>query len=161
MSEIIRSLGFYQPFGSLMLHGKIETRWVRVGRKPPFPIGKYLLYSTLGSCDLKSLESWCTDDNMNDIDAALRNETTRTFYGYALAVGILKDVSPMVKEQEKECFVEYKGVQIKGDEKKGFHPYQQNCLYFLNVQRIKPFNFKGKQGVGILTEEQKKQIIYV
>ena len=42
----IRTLGFYQPFGSLMLHGKIETRWVRKGKKPPFPLGKYIFYTT-------------------------------------------------------------------------------------------------------------------
>lgn len=51
----IRTLGFYQPFGTLMLHGKIETRWVKVGKKPPFPEGKYLFYSTQKRCKYDKL----------------------------------------------------------------------------------------------------------
>jgi len=31
-------------------------------------------------------------------------------------------------------------------------------LHFENVQRIKPFEFKGKQGVGILSDEHKNLI---
>lgn len=36
--------------------------------------------------------------------------------------------------------------------------HQLWCLEFSDIQRIEPFPFTGKQGVGILTEEQKKFI---
>ena len=45
-NEVIRTLGFYQPYCTAMLHGKVETRWIIEGRTPPMPLGKYLLYST-------------------------------------------------------------------------------------------------------------------
>lgn len=158
MSDIIRSLGFYQPFGSLMLHGKIETRWCREGRKPPFPLGNYLLYTTLKSCDEQTLVRWCGKQIMYNIFETLKNEPTKTKEGYAIAIATLKHVSSMIKEQEQECFVEYKGVRLKEDAKGNWHPYRQQCLWFLNIERIEPFQFKGKQGVGILTDEQKSQI---
>lgn len=53
-NEKIRTLGLYQPYASLMLHGKIETRWVEDGKKPPFPIGKYLIYSTKQDSSMQS-----------------------------------------------------------------------------------------------------------
>ena len=34
-------------------------------------------------------------------------------------------------------------------------------LHFENMRRIKPFPFKGKQGIGFLTKEQKQLIEFV
>jgi hypothetical protein len=153
---MIRTLGFYQPFCSLMLYGKLETRWIRVGKKPPFPLGKYLLYSTKKRCSPEDLFNWCGTKISFHIKSRLLTERTDVLDGYALAIGDLIKVRPMVKEDEERAFVLFKGeiprVVPKGE--KVFY-YVQWILEFENVQRIEPFRFKGKQGVGIYKGEYK------
>lgn len=149
--EIIRTLGFYQPFCSLMLHGKIETRWVRMGKKAPFPLGRYLLYTTKSPCTDLQLTDWCGDELTNHISAVLSEDQTLSLNGYALCVGELYYVGDMDSMIEKECFVKYKGVIKRKDKYGREHDYNQRTLYFKNIQSIIPFEFKfGKQGVGIL-----------
>lgn len=160
MSEIIRSLGFYQPFGSLMLHGKIETRWVRVNKKPPFPFGKYLFYSTLKACTESQLLDWSGGELTRLIHETLSGENTRVLNGYALAVGDLVGISTLNDTLRHSAFVESKGSKLVKDKKVAEHIYVQRTLHFDNVKRITPFQFKGKQGVGILTEEQISKIQY-
>lgn len=147
--ETIRTLGFYQPFGSLMLHGKIETRWVRAGKKPPFPLGRYLLYATQKKCDNGTLFDWCGPEIMSNIIDVLRDEPTKKLYGHALCLATLVTVQPMRQKNEKEAFVKYRGSIIKVDDKGVQHLYHQVLLYFAFVQRVNPFPYKGKQGVGI------------
>jgi hypothetical protein len=158
MQEIIRSLGFYQPFCSLMLHGKKETRWVRVGKKPPFPLGKYVLYSTLKPCSNAQLFDWCGPEIMSSIIDTLKVETTKDANGFALCTGELVNIRPMTVEDEKEAFVLSKGIQVRKDEEGNENEYMQWILEFENVERINQFYFKGKQGVGILTDEQKEKL---
>jgi hypothetical protein len=158
MNEIIRSLGFYQPFGSLMLHGKIETRWCREGRKPPFPKGKYLLYTTQKICDAATMEDWCGVELIKLIGKTLNGETTTRYRRRAIAIAELYDIKEMLPTQEKDCFVKFVGDEVRVDKNGIAHLYIQQCLYFKNIQRVQPFIFKGKQGVGILTDEQKEKI---
>lgn len=149
--EVIRTLGFYQPFGSLMLHGKIETRWCRVGRKPSFPLGKYLFYTTQKKCGNGVLFDWCGAEIMSNIIQTLSGELTKFLFGYALCYGTLFSIRPMRLEDEKKCFVKYKGIILRKDKNGVEHEYQQQCLFFENIERIEPYKFlEGKQGVGIL-----------
>ena len=111
--EIIRSLGFYQPFGSLMLHGKIETRWIRAGKKPPFPLGKYVFYTTLKSCAQHELFNWCGEYLMLDITHKLLYEPTKELNGYAIAIGDLAKVRPMKREDTFGSYVQYKGLVMR------------------------------------------------
>ncbi len=148
--EVIRAIGLYQPFASLMLHGKIETRWVNNGRKPPFPLGKYLIYSCktpyadgafrhimnkaeYGKCiDLKQ-----SDDSFN-------------LNGYAICLlDFIKIIDPVPPGIEDKTFVSYMSPGVVN---------RRVGIVASNVQRIKPFKFKGKQGISFLTEEQKQQI---
>lgn len=151
-NEVIRTLGFYQPFGSLMLHGKIETRKVQNGRRPPFPFGKYLFYTTKAKLPEDRLYGWCGESIVQDIRLTLANEPTKDLHGYAIAIGELKTYYPMSFEDEVNCFV-----------RKGRYLDKTTwCLEFANVQRIKPFEFKfGKQGVGFLPESEKYKIFLV
>lgn len=155
-NEIIRTLGFYQPFCSLMIHGKIETRWVTDGRKPPFPLGKYLLYSTKASCSNATLFQWCGPELMLHITNTLKEDNTQTIYESALAIGKLKSISPYKKAQEMEGFVLYKGLKYFD----GITiPKFQWGLHFENVQAIEPFKWKyGKQGVGFVPDSELSKI---
>lgn len=154
--EILRTLGFYQPFCTLMLHGKVETRWVRVGKKPPFPKGKYLFYSTKEPCDINQMIDFCGAGNglRITIEHLLLNDETKNLNGYGLATGVLRDIRLMTKKDEGKTFVEFKGIQIRQDKNGVNHSYQQWCLEFEDVRAIEPIKFThGKQGVGFLKDE--------
>ena len=157
--EIIRSLGFYQPFGSLMLHGKIETRWVRAYRKAPFPLGKYIFYTTKKPCDETTLLKWCGIYTAARVHTTLLEEPTKNLNGYAIGIGDLVDVTRILKDSHDILRTFVKGSDIRHEIIEGKSTeYHRHLLYFENVKRIEPFQIKGKQGVGILTPEQIKQI---
>lgn len=149
--ETIRTLGFYQPWGSLMLHGKIETRKVKIGKKPPFPKGKYLFYTTKLACPNWKVFDWCGPEIFDNIITTLKDEPTKELSGWAIAVGELKKAPwVMNNKDEARCFVANKDEQGKSTW----------CLEFENIQRIEPFEFLfGKQGVGILPISEHSKII--
>lgn len=152
--EKTRTLGFYQPFGSLMLHGKIETRWVRAGKKPPFPLGKYLFYTTQKPCDQKSLESWCGGEIIHRIHKILEHEPTANLNGYAIATGNLVEVKLLTPDDEN-TFVKFIGSKIDTESKDLCVRKVQWGLHFKDVERIEPFKWKfGKQGVGFVTDSE-------
>lgn len=136
----IRTLGWWQPFGSLMLHGKVETRIVAAGKKPPFPLGQYLMYTTkkpMLKRDVEIMVGWELQEHIYST-LTKAQEATINLNGYAIAIGTLSEVRPMKEEDEMQCFV----------------PYFTNrwCLIFKDVQRIEPFKFEnGKQGIGFAT----------
>jgi hypothetical protein len=148
MSEKIRTLGLYQPYAELMMHGKIETRWIRKGSKPPFPKGRYLLYATKKEYTLTQL-SIIAGDQYERINEIINGLTL--LRGTALAVGDLVKHIYIVPGMEDQTFVRYRPPLAK----------VMVGLIFENVRRIKPFPFKGKQGVGFLSEEDKKKIEYL
>jgi len=155
----MRTLGFYQPFCSLMFHGKLETRWVREGKKPPFPEGEYLLYSTIEPCDAFTLYNWCGPEIALNIQKKLEGDTSRFRNKRALGIGTLIDVRPMVKEDEKRAFVKHIGYKV--DVINGKHiTKRQWILEFENVYRILDFEWKyGKQGVGKVPDFEISKII--
>ena len=158
-TEIIRTLGFYQPFCTLMLYGKIETRWVREGKKPPFPFGKYLFYSTRKSCDSLTLIEWSGTGIASFIDSLLLQDGTRAFNGFAIATGDLRNIRLMTAEDEGKTFVKFRNGEYRRDKNGNLHRYVQWCLEFENVQAIEPFVFEfGKQGVGILPKSEYSKI---
>lgn len=143
--EVIRTLGFWQPFGSLMLHGKIETRKVAVGKKPPFPLGKYLFYTTQKPTPNPILFNWCGPEIMSNIVETLKNEPTRVMLQTAIAIGELKAIRPMINKDEEKCFVQ--NIDMLGK--------SNWCLCFENVQRIESFIWNyGKQGVGFVPKSE-------
>ncbi len=147
--EEIRTLGFYQPFCSLMFHGKKETRWVRKGRKPPFPLGEYLLYSTKKPCDNSTLLKWCGPEIMLSITHELVGDVTRLLNGTAIGIANLTNVRLMTKEDEPLAFVKFIGEKTEKDKKGNDVTKVQWILEFENAQLFIPFKFEyGKQGVG-------------
>lgn len=156
--EKIRTLGFYQPFGSLMLHGKIETRWVKDGKKPPFPLGKYLFYTTQKPCDPQNLESWCGGEMIHWIWKVLEHEPTKDLDGYAIATGNLVEVKLLTLDDEN-TFVKFVGSKIDTSSKIIYDKKVQWGLHFKDVKRIAPFKWKfGKQGVGFVPDSELRKI---
>jgi len=153
--EIIRTLGLYQPFASLMLHGKIETRWCRVGKKPSFPLGKYVLYSTKKPYDGFELVSISGGECLMNIPKVLKDDKTKNLNGYTLGLFNLVKIEPMTKEMEAKCFVNYKPPIQRKDKKGVTHKYQLMALHFELMEAFEqPEVFRyGKQGVGILQNE--------
>lgn len=149
----IRTLGFYEPFGSLMLHGKIETRWIMTGKKPPFPLGRYAFYTTQKECTCDELLEWCGEDLMEEI-MKKTDHTVRP--SMLLGFGTLTNIRPMTIQDEPTAFVKYHGLKTV-DTPKGMVRKTQWALIFTDVKAIEPVWFLddngkslGKQGVGFL-----------
>lgn len=154
-------MGYYQPFCSLMFHGKIETRWVRKGKKPPFPLGRYFFYSTKKACENPTLFQWCGPDIMLSITQTLEGDITRFFNGSGLGFGDLVEVRLLTKEDEPKAFVKFKGERVVQDKNFEIKTYVQWALIFENLERVTPFTFDhGKQGVGFLKQPYLSQLGY-
>mgnify|MGYP001036189806 CR=1 FL=1 len=128
------------------------TRWVKKGKKPPFPLGKYLIYSTKKAYADYEFKFIAGDEYLN-AKKHLINESTVSLNGFALCTGeLIELVNATEPESSWEAFVRT-FVDYKPDPE-----YDLWLLRFDNIQRITPVPFKGKQGVGILTNAQKKQL---
>lgn len=162
--ETVRTLGLYQPFATLMGHGKIETRWVQAGRMAPFPEGTYLLYSTQKAYTDNEFGNIAGEWAADGWELAWQDDTLQ-LDGYALWVGKLVKRSYLQPNERMNAFVGYPSQYFDGSKYYSFNekgdPIYLWGLHFENVKRIKPFIFKGKQGVGILTKEQKELIEFV
>jgi len=145
----IRTIGLCQPYASAMLYGKIESRWVKDGHKPSFPVGMYMIYSTKRGYTASEIKA-ISGQHASYLFHVLRDEKELPD-GQPIAIGQLFNVRKF--DPNKDGVVTFVDESVGKDEFK-----QLWCLEFTNIQRIKPFPFTGKQGVGILTEEQKKLI---
>lgn len=149
--EKIRTLGLYQPFATLMLHGKIETRWVRNGKKPPFPLGKYLIYSTKKGYEDEELKELCGAQYARAI-ALEEADDTAGLYGYGLCIGeLVKIVDPLDFSYDEVAFIHVRPAE----------DFRLVGLVFTDVKRIKPFAFHGKQGIGFLSENELSSVEYL
>lgn len=132
-----------------MLHGKKETRWVRKGFKPPFPLGEYLFYSTKKKCDNSTLFQWCGPELILSITETLSGDITRFMNGTAIGTGTLVNVRLMTKEDESTAFVKFIGEKVMLNKEGIEVTYMQWVLEFEIVTAIEPFPFaQGKQGIG-------------
>jgi hypothetical protein len=140
--HVIRCLGMYQPFGSLMLNGKVfETRWVKKDKKAPYPLGTYLFYITERSTSSAELLDISGEYQMTRITKALMAEPTYSLRRHAIAIGELVRVRPMTIADEDKAFVKF------------YFSINSTLwvLEFENLQRIEPFKWSyGKQGIGII-----------
>lgn len=157
MTEIIRTIPLYQPFATLMLHGKIETRWIKKGRFHPFKLGRYLIYATkkkykmLEAMEIMGAdfeEGWklYKEDPTYSLD--------HTEHGWVIAIGDLVSVTEIIGP------VACQGTFVKFL----IDPFGEkmlNALRFENVKRIVPFKIKGQQGIAHATAQQIAQIEYV
>ena len=129
----IRALWWKQPYGELMLAGKIETRtWDTKCR------GIVLLCASKQPYTTSQIKAISGDlvPHLNDVNGELN--------GKAFAIGKLTDSRPMVKSDERKCYVEYR---------EGLY-----CHVYEDVTPIVPFEMKGCQGWKKLDSEILNQI---
>ena len=140
--RIVKALTMKQPYASLMLQGKQETRtrktnlkgWVLIcaGKKP---------YSNEEHQDISGIKQYlrCAELVANDkIDISNRT------YGMAIAIGHLHNCRPMTPKDEDACFVR-------------FQPHLF-VWEFINVHPIIPFEWSGKLSWFDVDQETKKLI---
>lgn len=142
MAEPIRALWWKQPFGSLMLHDKIETRTWYTGYR-----GLVLICTSKASYSQESVESISGPVQFKRVIETLKDDDTVDHEGLALAVGRLVDCRPMVKADEDKTFVAY-------------YP-ELYCHIYESVTPIKPFSIKGCQGWKKLESDIWNQIEFV
>lgn len=161
----VRTLGLYQPYASLMLHGKIETRWVRRGKKPPFPLGLYFLYATARPYTMEEFMTLSKCYN-SYAEGKLNDEPTRSMNGYGLCIAELVELFLFKDIHKHGCFERDTFVDVlvpesyEEDQRGNWHWYDLWCMKFIDVKRIVPVGYSGKQGVGFLPDEIYKSISY-
>lgn len=152
--EVIRTIGMYQPFCSMMLtpYNKLETRWALEGRRPSYPLGKYIGYSTLKPCTDEQFIEWTGGTKRPEY---LKQEPLN---GYAIWLGEVTGMRLMEKKDETTTYIKYIGRKLfpKVIEQINVTKIQW-VLFFENVKQIQTFKFEdengksiGKQGVGKL-----------
>lgn len=149
----IRTLGLYQPFAGLMVSGKIETRRVKTGRKAPFPIGYYLLYATQKEYPLDKVKTISGNQYSKILQIRADDPTSLCqITGHAICIGQLcKRFRIFDNSFDEKTFVQYY-----------FDPeYALIGLEFRDVRKIAPFPFRGKQGVGFLSADDRAKIKFI
>lgn len=130
-TEEIRALTIKQPYASLMLYDKFETRkWKTAYR------GIVLICA--GKKDFANEElPQITRDIISFRKLNLNG--LWNYSGHAIAIGRLIDCRPMLPEDEAKCF----------------YPYSPDlyCHVYVGVQRIEPFPYKGGLGLRKLEDE--------
>jgi hypothetical protein len=173
LTKPIRTLGLYQPYAGLVMDGKkpIETRWIRRGRKAPFPPGVYLIYATKKSYTIPESAQLMGNQwpRFKEIyNAKGSADWTFAREGSALClVEITKHVYIIPNDpiMEAETWVRYDGPVTEGKRKKD--GTVESVTYVLvglvigTVLPIEPFTFKGKQGVGFLSDSDKTKIKFL
>jgi len=138
----LRALTWREPFATLMLCGKIETRsWTTNVR------GKVLICAAAKKNISKNIMEICGSTQIKRMVATTMQHQAITNPGHAIAVGELVDSRPMRKDDEDSCFV--------------MHRNGLYCHIYKNVRPIKPFPWRGKQGWSIVPEGIESQIEYL
>lgn len=138
--EEVRYLGWKQPFASLMLYGKIETRtWPTKYR------GLVLITASKQPYHMEQYADISGEQYQNIWDVLGNPEDV--ILGHAIAVGRLVDCRKMLPEDAAKCFVKY-------------YP-DLYCHVYEDVRAIEPFEMKGAQGWRKLTNEVLSKIKYI
>ncbi len=141
--EPIRALSWKEPFATMMLHGKIETR-----KWPTDYRGLVLICASKTPYSRKQMASiigW--DFSIQSHINAITNQDFSNTLGKAIAVGNLVDCRPMKRDDEEKCFVK-------------FYP-DLFCHIYKPIRPIKPFPYKGQQGWKKLKDDIISQIKYI
>lgn len=134
----IRALSWKQPYASMMLHGKQETRsWNTKYTGLVLICASLQPYNTTQLCSISGAHYARQILNLVNPKEAPK--------GMAIALGRLVGSRPMKEADMDTTFVSY---------------YEDLFVHiYSHVRAIKPFPWKGKQGWTTLSQEQKQQII--
>lgn len=143
----IRALSWKEPYASLMLYEKIETRtWATKYRGLVLICASKKPYKT---DEINEISGCVQQERVMDIIFDNNNLGTKNFidFGKAIAIGELVDCRPMTKGDENKCFVEYSP--------------DLWCHVYKNVLPIDSFPFKGVQGWKKLNNDIWDQIKFI
>lgn len=143
INQQIRALTWKEPFASMMLLGKIETRtWPTNFR------GYVLICSSKRDYSIKSILNICGKQFSYAMNVLTQNKINWGLtMGYAIAIGKLIDCRPMTKDDEEKCFVKYSPNLF--------------CHVYENVRPIKPIIWKGVQGWKIVSFDIIEKIEFI
>lgn len=127
-SKKMLALSWKQPFGTAMLHGKIETRTWKTNYR-----GWVLICTSKAAYNHEVVKNICGESLFIQMCFAMKaNSGTLDLDGYAIAVGRLVDCRRMKLEDEAKAFVRFRE--------------DLYCHIYEDVHPIKPFPWKGAQG---------------
>jgi len=136
-TDEVRALSFKDPYATLMLTGKIETR-----SRPTSYRGLVLIAVSKKVYSVEEIER-ISGDHFRAVFQGLHNRFL--FSGFAIALGRLVDCRLMQEADEAKCYVKYQ--------------FGKYCWVFEDVTELEhPFPWKGTQGWKTLTHEQKQLI---
>lgn len=141
--EIIKALSWKEPYGTLMLYGKIETRTWNTNYR-----GLILLCASRKEYTCNQVSNISNERQCHMIDSIMcqrENYSWKKYCAKAFAIGKLIDCRPMKPEDEEKAFVKY-------------YPDLYSWV-FEWVKPIQPFDWKGSLGMRNLTQEEKSKII--
>jgi hypothetical protein len=130
----IKALSWKEPYGSLMLAGKIETRtWYTNYR------GWVLICTSKKSYNLDQILDISGQRQFNRIIDFFENKDHILNPGHAIAVAWLENCRLMQPADEDDCYVK--------------HSYSLYCHIYTDILPIVPYPVKGKQGFFKVPEE--------
>lgn len=131
----MRALSWKQPYASLMLHGKIETRTWRTNYR-----GWVLICASKQPYSTNQVKNISGEGLYLGINKILSYfKTNASITGKIIGIGELVDCRPMTKEDEESCYVKYR---------EGLW-----CHVYENVSPIVPIDWKGTQGWKIIDKQ--------
>lgn len=139
--NLMHALTWKEPFASLMLHGKIETRCWNTNYR-----GSVLICSAKVPYDSFDVERISNVNFLRQINRLLSWDEMRLTLGCAIAVGKLVDSRLMTIHDEEKCFVT-------------FRP-ELYCHVYEDVRAIVPMPWKGSRGWSLVDPDFEKKIIY-
>jgi hypothetical protein len=131
----IRTLNWKEPFASLMLEGKIETRTWNTSYR-----GLVVICTSKEGYSKNELKYLSGIRQSKRIIQMKKDQEKHIPPGHAVAIGNLIECRPMTKEDEHLCFVKYKPGLF--------------CHIYEDVRHIKQFSWPGYQGWKILSLQQ-------
>lgn len=140
MNTKLLALSWKEPFATLMLQGKIETRVWKTDYR-----GLVLICTSKKKYNNQEVLNITGPEQYQRIIDAIAGKEMK--HGYAIAIGELVHCRKMIKEDEDKCFVKY-------------HP-DLWCHIYENVYPIFPIEWKGTQGWKTVSDEIKKQIAVI
>ncbi len=153
----VRALSWKQPYASLMLHGKIETRSWNTNYR-----GKVLICASKTPYNYNDIMAISGERQGQRVLNYMNSQKIEQPNGVAIAIGELVDCRPMEPKDKLLTFVEYVSPWMSMRERKNgqIHWVEKQlwCHIYKNVQPIEPFEWKGTQGWKILDEETKAKI---
>lgn len=137
----IMALSWKEPYGSLMLRGKFETRSWQTNYR-----GLVLICTSKQSYRVDALMKIAGPKQFNRILDLIADRKIVMINGAAIAIGRLIDCRPMVKKDESKCFCE---------------AHSCFCHIYEDVVPILPIPWKGIQGWKRVPKEIISQITIV